>query len=34
MRGSIFSLVGLLVIVLALYVGYKFGSRIPLLNSL
>lgn len=34
MRGSIFSLVGLLVIALALYVGYKFGSRIPLLNSL
>lgn len=34
MRGSIFSLVGLLVIVLALYVGHKFGNRIPILNSL
>jgi hypothetical protein len=34
MRGSIFSLVGLLVIVVALYVGYKFGSQIPILNSL
>jgi len=34
MRGSIFSLMGLLIIALALYVGYKWGSRIPLLNSL
>ena len=34
MRGSIFSLVGLIIIALALYVGYKWGSRIPLLNSL
>lgn len=34
MRGSIFSLMGLLVVALALYVGYKWGSRIPLLNSL
>lgn len=34
MRGSIFSLVGLLVIALALYVGFKWGSRIPILNSL
>lgn len=34
MRGSIFSLVGLLVIAFALYVGFAWGSKIPLLNSL
>lgn len=34
MKGSIFSLMGLLVIALALYVGYKWGTKIPLLNSL
>lgn len=34
MRGGIFSLVGLLVIATALFVGFKWGSRIPLLNSL
>lgn len=34
MKGSIFYLMGLLVIALALYVGYKWGTKIPLLNSL
>lgn len=34
MRGSIFSLVGLIVIVIAIIVGMKWGSRIPLINKL
>lgn len=34
MRGSIFSLVGLMVIAIALIIGYKYGSSIPLLNSI
>lgn len=34
MRASIFSLMGLLVVLVALYVGHKFGGSIPLLNSL
>lgn len=34
MRASLFSIVGLIAIVLALYVGHKFGGSIPLLKSL
>lgn len=34
MRASLFSLVGLLAILVALWVGMKYGSQIPLLNKL
>lgn len=34
MRASLFSLVGLLAILVALYIGHKYGGSIPLLNSL
>lgn len=34
MNKGIFSLVGIVVILGALYVGYKYGSSIPGLNSL
>lgn len=34
MRASLFSLVGLLAITLALYIGHKYGGSIPLLKSL
>lgn len=34
MRASLFSLVGLIAILLALYIGYKYGGNIPGLNSL
>lgn len=34
MRASVFSLMGLLIMLVVLYVGYKFGSRIPILNGL
>lgn len=33
MRASLFSLVGLIAILLALYIGHKFGGSIPLLKS-
>jgi len=33
MRASLFSLVGLIVVLVALVVGYKYGSQIPVLNS-
>lgn len=34
MRASLFSLVGLIAIVLAVIIGYKYGSSIPLINSI
>jgi hypothetical protein len=34
MRASLFSLVGLGALAVALVIGYKYGSSIPLINSI
>lgn len=34
MKASLFSLIGLIAILIALWVGMKYGSQIPLLNKL
>jgi len=34
MRASLFSLVGLLAVLAAVYIGYKYGSKIPVLNGM
>lgn len=34
MRASLFSLVGLIAILIALWVGHKYGGAIPLLKNL